>query len=546
VKAHLLFPAADLEAVTDLCPQAEDLMADLELTTLLEAMADGDDFVFETCQRVLLASLDDPAEIRYRQDVLTDCLAQPGVVRALYGVSVAAIEAKRNAWGYMSRTPASILSSACRRLEAFVELLHKQREIADQHADEFRSDGFTALFAALRAELDDDYFHSVGEYLKDVRFKDGVVISADLDRDNSVSDLVLRSPERTHSAWKERLGIGPRTSYSFTIPARDEAGFNALGDLTDRGVNLVANALAQSADHIFSYLMAMRTELAFYVGCLELHEQLGSRDVPTCQPTPLPQTPDELTFAGLDDVCLALCATQPVVGNDADATGKDLVVVTGANSGGKSTFLRSVGLAQLMMQCGLFVAAESFSGSVASGLYTHFIRDEDPTMTSGRLVEELDRMSDIVDLVRPHGLVLFNESFASTNESEGSEIARQVVHALLAAGVRVLFVTHQFDFAHSCYRDRRDSTLFLRAERLPDGRRPFALVEAPRSPRATGRTSTSASSAPTTPLTTAGTRDETPGGQGIVPSDSAVTDRAGPADRAVTGRTDMATIARED
>jgi DNA mismatch repair ATPase MutS len=164
---------------------------------------------------------------------------------------------------------------------------------------------------------------------------------------------------------------------------------------------------------------------------------------------------------------------------DADADGRPLVIVTGANSGGKSTFLRSVGLAQLLMQCGAFVAADSYRASVAAGIFTHFIREEDPTMTSGRLDEELGRMSGIADQIRPDSLMLFNESFAATNEREGSEIGRQVVHALLEAEIRVFFVTHQFDLADSFRLERADSTLFLRAEREPDGRRSFRLSAAP-------------------------------------------------------------------
>ena len=98
-------------------------------------------------------------------------------------------------------------------------------------------------------------------------------------------------------------------------------------------------------------------------------------------------------------------------------------------------------------------------------------------MKSGKLDEELSRMSMIVDRIPPHSIVLFNESFASTNEREGSEIARQVVHALLEAEIKVFFVTHMFDLAEGFYRKKRDGTLFLRAERLSDGQRTFRLVQ---------------------------------------------------------------------
>lgn len=87
-------------------------------------------------------------------------------------------------------------------------------------------------------------------------------------------------------------------------------------------------------------------------------------------------------------------------------------------------------------------------------------------------------MSAIADQISPHCLILFNESFAATNEREGSEIGRQVVRALLEAEIEVFFVTHQFDFAHSLYRERADTTLFLRAERQLDGERSFKLAAA--------------------------------------------------------------------
>ncbi len=98
-------------------------------------------------------------------------------------------------------------------------------------------------------------------------------------------------------------------------------------------------------------------------------------------------------------------------------------------------------------------------------------------MNSGKLDEELSRMSAIIDTIQPNSLLLFNESFAATNEREGSEIARQIVRALLEKRIKIFFVTHLYEFAHGFYDTNMGNALFLRAERQSDGRRTFKLVE---------------------------------------------------------------------
>ena len=479
MKAHLLYEAQDFDFGAGLPAGHEDLIQDLELTTLLQAMAAGDEFLFDVSAKVLLTSLHDPEAIRYRQRVLADCLAQPGVIREMYAVAAGALQDKRHLWAQYGGTyqnPSSNLSGAVSYLEAYVARLRQLRQIADDHAGKFRSDGLRTLFATLHRELDDEYFQEISDHLKQLRFRAGVLISAELDRDNSGIGFVLRAPGDARRRWTDRLGIGPRSTYSFTIAPRDQAGGQILEDLTSRGVNLVANAAAQSADHIRSYFTMLRAELGFYVSCLNLADRLAAKGAPATVPDPA--QPSSLAFSCTDlrDACLELQSAGPVTGNDVQADGKSLVIITGANSGGKSTFLRSAGLAQLMMQCGLFVTAQSYRANVTRGIFTHFIREEDAGMTSGRLDDELRRMSAIADQIEPHCLMLFNESFAGTNEREGSEIGYQVVRALLEAQVKVFFVTHRYSFAERFHRQHAASTLFLRAERQPDGRRNYKLA----------------------------------------------------------------------
>jgi DNA mismatch repair ATPase MutS len=74
-------------------------------------------------------------------------------------------------------------------------------------------------------------------------------------------------------------------------------------------------------------------------------------------------------------------------------------------------------------------------------------------------------------------VLLFNESFAATNEREGSEIATQIVRALLEKGMTVFYVTHLYEFARGFFDERSDSAIFLRAERRGDGTRSFRLAQ---------------------------------------------------------------------
>ena len=480
MRALLMYPDRDFNLQQELPCHAQALTQDLELATLLRAMASEDEFLFDVARIALLSGLqNDTDTVLYRQEIVRDCLKHPAVVRQLYDLAVEAIVSRKKHWfgGFLSRYPSTILSGAIELMQTFVGLLRKLRSIAEEHGGQFASAGFNTLFTMLKKELSDAYFASIENHLRELKFRDGVVVSAQLGEGNKGANYVLRRARGRHPNWFQRvLGKG-QTGHTVRIADRDEAGAQILSELRDRGLNLVANALAQSTDHIVSFFQALRTELAFYVGCVNLHGRLVAKGEPTCFPQPAPAAERRHYFTGLYDVCLTLSMEPRVVGNAVDASGKSLVLITGANQGGKSSFLRSIGLAQLMMQSGMFVGAESCTAALCPALFTHYKRQEDATMKSGKFDEELARMSAIVDHVTPHALLLFNESFAATNDREGAEIARQIVDALLEKHIRVFFVTHLYEFARSCFDRGMDGAIFLRAERLPDGTRTFKLIE---------------------------------------------------------------------
>lgn len=488
MNVFLMHRAKDFDSKQELPHHETDLIQDLALNTLFEAMACGDKFLHEVSKQTILSSLNSPEDIRYRQEILKDCLENPDIIRQIYHIPIQSIENKRRSWmGIYSRYPSGILSSAIQLLEMFVELLRVLKQIADEHAEKFVSEGFQRFFAMIKRELDEDYFTCVENHLKNLKFRNGVLISANLGTGNEGENYVLRNPKQMNRLWVKRVFARKSPTYSFTIHPRDDSGARAIEEMKGRGISLVCKAAARSADHLDNFFNVLRLELAFYIGCLNLAEQLAQLDEPITFPQPSSSGELRHSFSGMYDVCLALTMEKTVVGNEVNADGKDLVMITGTNQGGKSTFLRSIGLAQLMMQCGMYVAAESFSANICSNLFTHYRREEDETMKSGKFDEELGRMSTIIDRITPDSLILFNESFAATNEREGSEIARQIISALLEQHIKVFFVTHQYELAGGFYEKAIPNALFLRAERLPDGTRTFKLLEAEPLPTSFGK-----------------------------------------------------------
>jgi hypothetical protein len=476
MKANLLFADRDLELAAEPPSQADELVADLGLDVLFDTMAGGDKAARAIAATVLLHPLTDPATVVRRQQVLADCLARPQLATELHSLARDTIDGAQgiDRWFFAPR-PKPLLSRAVKVLALLLDRLKQLRAFALAHHDEVNSAALQTLFARVTEELGDDYLAEVQERIRQLSTPVGMLISARLGNQQQSVDLALRELAEKRRALVRRPVI-KKPAYSYTIPDRDEGSMQALSDLEDRVTNAVANAAMQSADHVLAFFTALRDELTFYLSAMRLHEALERLCVQTCTPTVTTGQGVEHVARALVDPGLALSSSVAPVGNDLDAPTQPLVVITGANRGGKSTFLRAVGIASLMAGAGLFVAAEHYVSSLHSAVFCHYRREEDVELRSGKLDEELRRMQAIAAQVEPGALLLCNESFAATNEAEGSELARQIVTALCELGVTVVFVTHLHDFAYSVSATGTPPAVFMRAERGVDGQRPFRLT----------------------------------------------------------------------
>lgn len=250
-------------------------------------------------------------------------------------------ESKRRNWfGIYTTSPGAVLHSATRMIEMYIPLLERLRRLADEGSPSFCSEGFTRFFKMLQHELGDDYLATLREHLKYVAFREGVLISAHLGTGLESQNHMLRKSKSFGKSWLHKVFRARIPTYSFSISARDEAGARALGELRDRGLNFAADSLARSADHIESFFKLLLAELAFYVGCVNLHEELVRLDEPVCFPLPLPAGALGNEFSGLYNVCLSLRTGQrTVAASFTDDYGyRPLLIRTEQRSDGVRTF----------------------------------------------------------------------------------------------------------------------------------------------------------------------------------------------------------------
>ncbi len=486
MRVRLLDPDLDVDLDEEAPDHAADVVADLGIATLVEEMAGGDRLVADISLAVLVRSAG-TRTVRYRQAVLADFLRSPTLAEELAEVGAEALAKERaERYGILGRGPASVLGRSVRLLGALLDSLRDLRSVAERHAGAARSEGLRSLLETIRAELADGYLGEVSEHLRRLELAEGVTVGLRSGPGGAGVDPVLHRPPERKSGLRDRIPGRGGAHYTVTVADRDEAGGRILGEIRDRSLAEVAEITREAVEHLLGFFARLRNEVTFYLGCIRLEARL--RDIG--QPVVLPDArgAEELALSaeGLYDISLALHLDRPVVGNDLDADGVSLVVVTGANQGGKSTFLRSVGTAMAMAGAGMFVGARSCRVSIPAAVLTHYRREEEAGLEHGKFDEELARMSALVDRLRPGAILLSNESFAATNEREGSEIAQQVLRALVDSGVRVVAVTHLVELARRLCQTEDPATLSLRAERLDDGTRTFRLVEAPPLPTSFG------------------------------------------------------------
>lgn len=476
-KVSLLYKDANKKL--QLVVKSPEFIKDMQFDGILQVMTSKTDNInSENVIVSVLAELcNDINDITYRYDILQDFIRQPQFLSDLKSAfaEIGRIERDRQ---LSNRRRAEVsaeykINSGINMLLGYCKVCKKVGEVLKVSENGILSEGLINLSEAVFSYIGNEKFNKLEELLISLKMcaKGYIRLKLDASLTNSFKfkeALVLDIESngfgkdesiKTHSSIgiKQLIGLKRKREFNYVIKEFDYILKENVDEIKDKILANIANILEVMTFNISSFLRNLSQEILFYEGAAKLVQTMNSLGLTTTRAEMTRVEERTIDIQGIYDLSFALYLSEKgcsnslrnIVTNDVCITeGKRIQIITGPNQGGKTTYIRAMGILQVLAQAGIPVPAAKAVISPIDQLFTHFPVDEKPESNEGRLGEELQRMHNILENATEYSLVLMNEAFASTNSKEGSIIAHDILLALAVIGTRCSFVTHLYELAN--------------------------------------------------------------------------------------------------
>lgn len=435
-------------------------------------------------QKLFREMCTDTEVISYRLDALEDIMHNPKLSPALHTAADRLLETeKKNSGGNGSPDSFTALGDRIEMLDSYISCMESLNTLSEELRDSIKSSAFRSFFSIIKercecgefiqmkrdiSELKEAFSQKIRSVTVAINFNAemrpisaGIVNFSDKpagEKQNVFDRLFYKTSAYSETVVSGRLRSGVPNEDGYLNEA-DKALFEALEKLTSSYMRRLESALRAYDRLSFQKISMLSDQLDIFDGMTAIASSCEARGIKMCRPQ-FSDTPRTARLTDLFDPCFYFKAAAA----DSEAKGDDLVVtnslemddngrffiLTGANNGGKTTFLRGAGLCFLMAQTGFYVPAAACVISPCDFIFTHFPKEEETGINASRFTTEIKDLKVISDLVSENSLLLMNESIQSTTPKECAEIAGEITRIFCIIGVRGIYATHITELALMC------------------------------------------------------------------------------------------------
>ena len=201
---------------------------------------------------------------------------------------------------------------------------------------------------------------------------------------------------------------------------------------------------AKYADFVDPVIRRFDREIQFYVSYLAHMRRVADGELAFCFPE-VSEVSKETEVRDAFDLALATAAHEkslPVVVNDVTLSGRErIIIVSGPNQGGKTTFARMFGQLHYLAALGLPTPGTKAKLFLFDQLFTHFEREETIYNLRGKLHDDLRRLHEMLAAATQRSVFILNEAFNSTSLSDAIFLNTKILTRVIALDAICVCVT---------------------------------------------------------------------------------------------------------